>query len=389
MRKREAARDRGRRHHQHVGAQALGGQFQTLGHPEAVLFVDHGQPQVVEGHARLEHGMRPDQHADAARRKIGQHGFPRLALVAAREQRDADAGRLGQRRQRGQMLAGEDLGRRHQHALPARLDGGEQRECRDQRLARTHVALKQAVHALGTCHVGGDLGHGTGLRAGRRPGQRLQDTRLQASLGLRHAASRAAAVAAHQRQRHLLGEQFVIGQPFARRRQQRQVVHAPGIMRGTDRRRPVGPAALQNQRRLDPFRQGRGAVDRGGGGACDDALRQGARQRIDRLEARGRRVRGRQDVVGVDHLGEAVEQLDLAGNHARGADRKLGLDPGRAGVEEDQREVARIVCADHTPRAALACGLVVAQHTDRDGGDLGRAQVGQARDRAAGDPGRG
>jgi hypothetical protein len=44
------------------------------------------------------------------------------------------------------MLPREDRGRRHHHALPARLDRDQQRHERHQRLARAHIALQQTVH---------------------------------------------------------------------------------------------------------------------------------------------------------------------------------------------------------------------------------------------------
>ena len=68
---------------------------------------------------------------------------------------------------------------RHHHALPARLDRDQQRQKRHQRLARPDIALQQPVHPQGLRHVGGNLGDGAGLRAGRRIGQAFQHPRLQ------------------------------------------------------------------------------------------------------------------------------------------------------------------------------------------------------------------
>ncbi len=78
------------------------------------------------------------------------------ALVAAGEHVEADAGGLGERRERGEMLAGEDLGRRHHRGLAAGLDRREHGEQGDQGLARADIALQQAVHPAAS-HVGGDL----------------------------------------------------------------------------------------------------------------------------------------------------------------------------------------------------------------------------------------
>jgi hypothetical protein len=45
---------------------ALGAQFGTLLHAEAVLLIDHSQLQVLELHRSLNHSMRADHDADAA-----------------------------------------------------------------------------------------------------------------------------------------------------------------------------------------------------------------------------------------------------------------------------------------------------------------------------------
>ena len=94
------------------------------------------------------------------------------ALVAAGQEREADAGGLGEGTQRLEVLAGEDLGRGHQRRLAAGLDGGEHGEERHQGLAGADVALQQAVHPAGLGHVGGYLGDGAGLGGGRRVGKR-------------------------------------------------------------------------------------------------------------------------------------------------------------------------------------------------------------------------
>ena len=83
--------------------------------------------------------------------------------VAAGQQGERDAGRLGERRDGGVVLAGQELGRRHQRGLRAGLDGGQHGEEGDQRLAAADIALQQPHHALGLGHVGGDLGRGEDL----------------------------------------------------------------------------------------------------------------------------------------------------------------------------------------------------------------------------------
>ena len=55
------------------------------------------------------------------------------------------------------MLGGEDLRRRHHGPLPAILDGLDEREHSDDRLARADVALHEAVHRHRPLHVAADL----------------------------------------------------------------------------------------------------------------------------------------------------------------------------------------------------------------------------------------
>ena len=56
-----------------------------------------------------------------------------------------------------EVLLGERLGRRHQRALAARLDGAEQRVQRHDRLPRADVALEQALHRPLVAEVGVEL----------------------------------------------------------------------------------------------------------------------------------------------------------------------------------------------------------------------------------------
>ena len=70
------------------------------------------------------------------------------AALAAGEDRDPEAGRLGERRDGGEVLARQDLGRRHQGGLPAGLDRDRAGEQRHHGLARADVALQQAQHAV-------------------------------------------------------------------------------------------------------------------------------------------------------------------------------------------------------------------------------------------------
>ena len=127
-------------------ARPFGAEVHALADAEAVLLVDDGEAEVAEGDVGLEERVGADEDGDLAGGEGGELGGALGALVAAGQQVEADAGGLGERRERVEVLAGEDLGRRHQRRLAAGLDRGEHGEQRDQRLAGADVALQQAVH---------------------------------------------------------------------------------------------------------------------------------------------------------------------------------------------------------------------------------------------------
>ena len=125
-------------------ALALCAEVHALAHPEAVLLVDDGEAEVAEGDVLLEERVGADEDVDLAGRQRGEPGGALGALVAAGQDVEPHPGGLGERLQRQEVLAGEDLGRGHQRRLAAGLDGGEHGEERDQGLAGADVALQAA-----------------------------------------------------------------------------------------------------------------------------------------------------------------------------------------------------------------------------------------------------
>ena len=144
----QRARDRRRGQHQHVDGLALAGEREPLVHAEAMLLVDDGEREIAERHLVLEQRVGADQQIDLAERQPVERLGALLAALAAGEDRDADAGLLGQRRDGGEMLAHQDFGRRHQRGLPAGLDHGRGGKQRHHGLAGADVALQQPHHAL-------------------------------------------------------------------------------------------------------------------------------------------------------------------------------------------------------------------------------------------------
>ena len=96
MRHHQRARDRRRRHDQHVGAPcALARQREALVHAEAMLLVDDGKAEILERDVLLEQRVRADQRC-RSRRPPGRSSSlgARAALLAAGEQRQRAGRRL-------------------------------------------------------------------------------------------------------------------------------------------------------------------------------------------------------------------------------------------------------------------------------------------------------
>ena len=126
-------------------------------HAEAVLFVDHRETQIAEAHVLGEDRVRADHDVDQPLFERFERHRARSAALASGEDRKLYARGLGHRFQRGQVLARENLRRRHERALAARFDRVEQRHHCDHGLARADVALKQPHHPARRRHVGKDF----------------------------------------------------------------------------------------------------------------------------------------------------------------------------------------------------------------------------------------
>ncbi len=134
---------------------------------EAVLLVDDGDGEIAKLDALLDQCVRADDDVDLLRE---------LALTLprrAREQRARDAELLAEIGDREEVLLGERLGRGHQRALAAVLDGAQQRIERDDRLARADVALQQPLHRRRAREVRVDLADRLLLVRRERERQRL------------------------------------------------------------------------------------------------------------------------------------------------------------------------------------------------------------------------
>ena len=321
---------------------------------EAVLLVHHRKAEVVERHAFLEQRMRAHHDADRTGLEASQRRRPLAALFAAGEDRGCDAGLFRQRRDRGKMLARQDLGRRHQGGLPPGFCLTCHSKQRHHRLAGADIALQQAQHAFRLAQVGFDFGKRLFLRAGERIGQGFAYPLRRLPVALGGAAAAPASLLAQKGERKLPGKQFVIGEPPPRgafdhriERIGRVVQPFQGLCEGRK-----GLAAQQFAG--DPLGQGGKALQRAVHRAAQELRRQAGGERIDRLDERQLvRVFGARDVVRVDHGRAAVEPLHPAADDNHLADRQKLFDPIAVRAEEGQPDLAGVVVREH------AVGLVV------------------------------
>ena len=119
---------------------------------------------------------------DVAGRKPLQTVAALAAALAAGQDGNLDAGRLGERSDGVEVLVGQQLGGRHQRDLAAALDrrgGGQQSH---HGLARSDIALEQAQHAFGLAEIGDDIRDGARLRRRERVGQGFDQFLAQASV---------------------------------------------------------------------------------------------------------------------------------------------------------------------------------------------------------------
>ena len=220
---RQRARDRRGRHHQQMrflpGLLHLCPQRQPLGDAETMLLIDDGQAQIPELDLLLDHGVRADHQRCLAAGDQREHlgafllflaaGQPRHPQAPGREQRLEPADQLAE------MLLRQDLGGRHQRALPSGVDGDGRRERRHHGLARADIALQQPVHGNRAPQVAGDLLAHALLGRRQLEWQRRQQLLVQAlRLGREGGRAQGRAFAFALQLRKLLRKQFFRLQPL-------------------------------------------------------------------------------------------------------------------------------------------------------------------------------
>ena len=239
-------------------------------HAEAVLLVDHHEREVAERDRLLEQRVRADQNVDVAvlraRRESRRARAPFRGPVSSATRKPAGC---GEALDGLQVLAGQQLGRRHQRGLRAGLDRRRHGEQRHHRLAAADIALQQPQHAVRAGEIRIDLGKRALLRACELEGKAGDDLPPELAGGRKPAPGAPAEPGADDGERQLIGEELVIGEPLAVTGRKPP---SPPPLSGACRRRSacgeVRPGLLLAEIRIDPFRQPRDALERLG-----DALR--------------------------------------------------------------------------------------------------------------------
>ncbi len=322
---------------------------------EAVLLVDDGEAEVVEGDGVLDERVGAHRDVDRAVAQAGQRAGALGRPVAPGDERHGEARRLRARQKAGEMLAREDLRGRHQRGLaPAfhRVGHGEERH---HRLARADVALQQPQHAVGGGEVGADLGQRRPLRRREGEGQGGLDALGDVVAGGRGAALPHAHALAHQGERDLVRQQLVEGEAQAGGGLR---VDAPGVfgpVRGGERGGEAGKMGEGDAQPGEPVGQGGHAGERGPHRLGQHLGGEPVGQPVDRIGQRHGGEPLRVDhAVGMHHLPVAVVEFELAGHPALGAQRQGLLDPGVVGEEKDEQHVAGVVLQQHLVGRARA-----------------------------------
>ncbi len=316
-----------------------------LVHPEAVLLVDDGQAQPGERHIVLEQGVGAHGDLGLARGQRRQLPGPRRALVATGQQHHAHALGLERGGDGVEMLASEDLGRRHQSRLQPGVGGVGHGQHADHGLARPHIALQQAAHPLAGLEVAADLGQRHGLAAGEAEGQgglEQPGCGPWRDDGRGLSAARALALGHGQ----LMSEQFVIGQAAALRRVQQGVGFGLGRMQALQRLAPAGEALAGLEGWVLPFRRIGRPFQRLVRQPANRARGQARGRGIDGFEGRDLvQPLGRQDIVGVVdlELDPELPALDLAADRPQGPFGVLALKAVAEHLEIDQEKESRLV----------------------------------------------
>ena len=132
-------------------------------HAEALLLVDHEQPEVLRLHVGRQQAVRADEHVDRARLEVAHHRVLLLGAEEARQHLDPHRVVGEALAERLAVLAREQRGGHEHDDLRALLHRLERGAHRDLGLAVPDVAADEAVHRDRPLHVALDVVDGLEL----------------------------------------------------------------------------------------------------------------------------------------------------------------------------------------------------------------------------------
>ncbi len=310
-----------------------------------MLLVDDRQAQVGKADIVLEEGVGSHGDLGVAERQGLQLLGAGRALVAAGQEDDAQPLRLHRLGDGLEVLARQDLGRRHQGRLQPRVGDIGHGQHGHHGLARPHIALQQPAHPVAGTEVAADLGQGHGLGPGQAEGQGgLQPFGVRSSGNDRRGFATAGALALGHGQ--LMGEELIVGQSAPMRGVQEGVGLDLRSVQGLQRLAPAREAFARLEGAVLPFGQLRRPLQGLVGQPADRARRQARRGWIDGFEARDFvRPLGGQHIVGmVDLIFDAlVPALHPAADRAQGSFRMLSFQAVAEHFEIDQEKEPGLV----------------------------------------------
>ena len=182
-----------------------------------MLFIHHGQAQILEGDPFLKQRMSANHDGECSIRQPLQHPAPFLALHTACEQRHRHPCGAAKPLKTPHMLPGEQFGRCHQGGLGAGFHRAQHGHQRDQGFAGADIALQQAQHPPGCRQISIYVGNGLKLGWRWRMAKGGQGRAAQAFIAHQRPARPFARPAPHQAKGDLPCQQFIIAKPAARR----------------------------------------------------------------------------------------------------------------------------------------------------------------------------
>ena len=341
-------------------------------HAEPVLFVHDAQRERLERDPGLEQRVGADRNLCCARLDLGAGRALISRRLAAAEQHHANTQRPKPCRKIGEVLLGQNLGRRQHGHLPAVFGCTYRGERRDHGFARTDVALQQPQHGLVARQVFQYFPHNASLCTCEIESQVTKQGPPEPGSARQRQGSLSGALGLPVAHDQMVGGQLVLRETLAGGVQQRQgfssarlVQQAQISVRMAGSEWPVQRQHLRNQ-------------------ASQTILSQPARRRVDGGQSwsGGRRRIVVHPIVGMDHLHTPRRETripECAHMHPLGQRAALAA----VEVKEAQGEHTRGVGEENVQRAPRAGADACIDHPALDQRGLSRLKPGDGHNRAA------